>query len=858
MAKLPKIPTAEMKKAIEEFKKQFTPGFYHGSPSPDIKAFDPTKSKKDPMYITPKAIFVTRDPEFAESFLSMNNSGKIKSGSTMYPVSVNLGQHWHPNTPEGQQVISEFIEKYPKRVNLEKGLKRGDWTAIENSDFLTHLKDTGHDTFHVMEGGIPNVGVLKPENIRGKFADFDPAEAASPEFMKAAGGAVEGYAPGGKVGALTKLVRHAHGQDLKVAQALEQYLKGNISQEERIRVMNQFLPIRQWKELPPNYSDEEIRNALMANKQAKALTPVPTGARVGNRLDIPAYTQHGVYVDTTHDLAAGNAPISYGRTGHLKDVEFSSKPNQAVRVGLGTKEQALTPMGAEIGSAKSPFALIKGTNVGTSDEEVRRMMEEMLKDPRYTQIGMDPRKHSQFYDKETGLPVWAAEEKLQSGPLILAPKQGLETTSWDDPRLNLSDFEGKKYQAGGVIKLAKQIAPKFNLEAIKNMPVSSAIKQTPIAKAFQALSSENVDPKVKQKIFEQYLATHPDLVKKSGATNYDELTQAAYEKMRKETKDQYDLMTGSGVKLSWDPTGQKGYKSSADMLKDIAENKHLTVFQGGEPHPLIPAEANEQFRAVHDYFGHGTSGSSFGPKGEELAYGAHSQMYSPLARLAAAAETRGQNSFVNYSGINDELIKKMNEARAKGASAEELQQLGQQWQYAPQKGLILPPEQVDINYKGYAPGGAVKKALEHAKSLPFVHYSTQPALTHLDPTKYGKGIKGAEASRLKNAPDIKPRSYFYVNKGEATRAPEAGLGSHKYEGMAEDIYPLHEDPAGFGAIAKQKAIDPYMLSMGRTVVDEPTHLNELERLIKGAGYKGYAGEDAGLLFHPTEVKKITD
>jgi hypothetical protein len=46
--------------------------------------------------------------------------------------------------------------------------------------------------------------------------------------------------------------------------------------------------------------------------------------------------------------------------------------------------------------------------------------------------------------------------------------------------------------------------------------------------------------------------------------------------------------------------------------------------------------------------------------------------------------------------------------------------------------------------------------------------------------------------------------------------------------------------------------------MGRTVVDEPTHLNELERLIKGAGYKGYAGEDAGLLFHPTEVKKITD
>lgn len=190
------------KKLLDEaqaaYKAKFTPGFYHGSPSPNITAFDPTKSAKDPMYTTPQATFVTRDPQFAESFLSMNNSGKVKSGSTMYPVNVNLGQHWNPNTPEGKALISEFIEKYPKRVNLEKGLNRGDWTAIENLDFLRHLKDTGHDTFHVMEGGVPNVGVLKPENIRGKFAEFNPEHAADPDFMKAAGGLIH-LAPGGKV-----------------------------------------------------------------------------------------------------------------------------------------------------------------------------------------------------------------------------------------------------------------------------------------------------------------------------------------------------------------------------------------------------------------------------------------------------------------------------------------------------------------------------------------------------------------------------------------------------------------------------------------------------------------------------------
>ena len=140
--------------------------------------------------------------------------------------------------------------------------------------------------------------------------------------------------------------------------------------------------------------------------------------------------------------------------------------------------------------------------------------------------------------------------------------------------------------------------------------------------------------------------------------------------------------------------------------------------------------------------------------------------------------------------------------------------------------------------------------------MPFVHFSNRPNLTNLDPNMYGTGIKGAEASRLKSAPDIRPRSYIYTDRPDVR--PEQGLGSHKYSGVAEDMYPLHEDPAGFSAIAKTKAIDPYMMQFGREVIDQPTHLNELERLIKAAGYKGYANDDVGLLFDPIDVKKVTD
>jgi len=427
------------------------------------------------------------------------------------------------------------------------------------------------------------------------------------------------------------------------------------------------------------------------------------------------------------------------------------------------------------------------------------------------------------------------------------------------------------YAPGGkvnaAVELAKKIAPKFNLEAIQNMPVSSAQKQVPVAKAFQMLSSENVNPKVKQQIFKQYLQMNPDLVRKSGATNYDELTQAAYQQMAKETGGQFQALQGSGVKLSFDPTGEKAYKSSKEMLEDALQNKQLTVFQGGKPHPALGKEANEQFRAVHDYFGHGTTGASFGPKGEELAYGAHSQMYSPLARLAAATETRGQNSLVSYSGMNEELINAMNQLKTQREQLiksggdpsiinDQLVKLGQQFKYAPQKPLILPPEQIDINYQGFAGGGKIGKMLEHAKSLPFVHFSNAPSISQLDPRMYGKGIKGAEASRLTDAPDIKPRSYFYVDKPGVK--PEQGLGPHKYQGTAENIYPLHEDPLGLSAIAKQKSLDPYLMSQGIQQVDEKQQLNELERLIKQAGYKGYANDDVGLLFYPTPVKKAVE
>lgn len=58
-------------------------------------------------------------------------------------------------------------------------------------------------------------------------------------------------------------------------------------------------------------------------------------------------------------------------------------------------------------------------------------------------------------------------------------------------------------------QLAKEINPEFSLEAIKAMPRSSLDKQYSIAKAFQTLAKEDVDPKLQGKIFAQYLRAYP-------------------------------------------------------------------------------------------------------------------------------------------------------------------------------------------------------------------------------------------------------------------------------------------------------------------------------------------------------------
>lgn len=196
-----------------------------------------------------------------------------------------------------------------------------------------------------------------------------------------------------------------------------------------------------------------------------------------------------------------------------------------------------------------------------------------------------------------------------------------------------------------------------------------------------------VDPHKAQRIAELYdkMEHSPD----------DPQVAASYKAMINETKAQYDHLKANGYNFEFYPSDRDPYPSGPRAaIEDLRNNKHMYVyptaagFGQDEPdlsHPLIapsgemwngqPVTHNDIFRAVHDAFGHGKEGVGFRADGEENAWRQHSAMYSDLARPAMTAETRGQNSWVNF-GPHGQHNQKANQNDTI---------------YADQKATILPP-----------------------------------------------------------------------------------------------------------------------------------------------------------------------
>jgi hypothetical protein len=415
---------------------------------------------------------------------------------------------------------------------------------------------------------------------------------------------------------------------------------------------------------------------------------------------------------------------------------------------------------------------------------------------------------------------------------------------------------------------------------LPNMPESSLQKQSAIGRTFALAAEES--PAYKRAIFKAYKEQMPEIVEMSGAKNYDELLAASYNQMAKETSAQFDALP---LDYSFHRNGEGNYANSKEMLADLHGNKHMRVFQGGDPHdflknidPRTGLNENEKFRAVHDAFGHGIFGNTFKPAGEELAWGTHSQMYSPLALPAMTAETRGQNSFVNYTPINAKLKEQVAKIESRIARAKqynwkdniaeleaERAKLYEGFQYAPQKSLLLPPEFLSPDYAGGMPE-YVQKLIKPAKgttsSSPLTHFSNEYGLEQLDPTRYGTGIGGDESTRLMKASGeakpgaVRDRSYFYLGDPSSV-IPEEGLGHHVYTSSSKNLYDASKDPLDFNTLAIEANRRSHLSNFNPGTTNSEKVRNDFERMIKEYGYEGIANPDAAFpmaaVFNPKDV-----
>lgn len=197
-----------------------------------------------------------------------------------------------------------------------------------------------------------------------------------------------------------------------------------------------------------------------------------------------------------------------------------------------------------------------------------------------------------------------------------------------------------------------------------------------------AAATTKFTPALLEKLAQQYKALKnlPDAeVKQALNPRFSRLVGDAYESLTHNPKDtnvrhsynqlidqvaeQFDMLKDAGLKTTKLLPGKEGYKNSKEMMFDVAENGRLKYFPtesgfGSDlnnipiDHPMMNMKngevANDQFRIVHDIFGHAKNGNGFGPIGEEEAYQIHKAMLSPDAQKALASETRGQNSWVNF------------------------------------------------------------------------------------------------------------------------------------------------------------------------------------------------------------------
>jgi hypothetical protein len=186
---------------------------------------------------------------------------------------------------------------------------------------------------------------------------------------------------------------------------------GTVTKEQYDEGVKAFKPVTPYEEIPAPASSADLERSLSTDKRERIYAPreeLEEGYPVGLRLDIPAYTNHGVWAISVHEQQKN---FNAGKSIGYDSVAAITEPS------FGAVEKAALSIAA--GKAKSTIAVVKGKWKPITEKEAVAQSKAALKDKSWAQVGMDPTRHSYFYDRATGEPVVSGDEAIMVGPLVL-------------------------------------------------------------------------------------------------------------------------------------------------------------------------------------------------------------------------------------------------------------------------------------------------------------------------------------------------------------------------------------------------------------------------------------------------------
>jgi len=188
--------------------------------------------------------------------------------------------------------------------------------------------------------------------------------------------------------------------------AAEKVANGTMTAKQYDKLVNKYKPILPYDFVPKPATAKEAINALTSDKQGNfgKGKEISAGEQTDLRLDIPAYRDHGVWVNSIH---RNKQPTVYDSVSSVTNATMILPEEKGLRVA--TNE-----------ASKSPFGIIRGSWKPLSEKEAVKQAQAALNNPAWSQVGMDPERHGYFYDRKTTEPIVSADEVIQIGPLVLA------------------------------------------------------------------------------------------------------------------------------------------------------------------------------------------------------------------------------------------------------------------------------------------------------------------------------------------------------------------------------------------------------------------------------------------------------